>query len=151
MSLELLNELAKKAGLDDIPPYAIKFDDWGGRTSTTLVFDKTPDSSYLLNPIVAVPMREYIGGPSKVPSEYKGVVAVHRFAVSRLSLSKVTTPEKLKLILSPLINQGIIDLTNQLGFLHGMKLSLRMPGYSSFIQEVQDGLAYEIRIVVIKE
>jgi hypothetical protein len=151
MSLELLNQLAEKAGLDDIPPYAIKFDDWGDRTSTTLVFNKTPDSSYLLNPIIAVPMRQHIGGPSKVPGEYKGVVAVHRFAVSHLALSSVKTPEKLKLILSPLINQGVIDLTNQIGSLHNMKLSLRMPGYSSFIREVDGGSAYEIRIVVIKE
>jgi len=148
--LEKLNNLAKDANYDNFPCHSIIVEPWGERTSTTILFDKSQHEAILLNPIVACPIKDYIGEKSKVPSDYKGCVAIHRAAISYGAVSRIETLADLKSTLKPIINAGMVDLINQLGFLHGFKITMELPR-GGYFQEFENSNGYEFRISVIKE
>jgi hypothetical protein len=148
--LERLNRLAKEAGYSDLPFYGIIELGWGDKTSTTVVFDKFPESAFQLNPLIACPIKDYIGQPSKVPSDYKGLVAVHRAAISYAAADRIETVVQMKAVLDRIINLGVIDLTNQVGSLRGMKITMELPN-GSYFRHSAEAAAYEFRISIIKE
>jgi hypothetical protein len=148
--LEKLNKLAEEAGYFDLPFCGIIESGWGDKTSTTTVFDKSSQDVFQLNPIIACPIKEYIGQPSKVPSDYKGIVAVHRAVISYGLGYRIDNVSQMKVMLDRIINLGIIDLTNQLGSLHGMKVSMKLPN-GTYFRELTEASGYEFRLSVIKE
>jgi hypothetical protein len=148
--LERLNKLAKEAGYSDLPFHGITELGWGDKTSTTVIFDKSPQSAFQLNPVIACPIKDYIGQPSKVPFDYKGIVAIHRAAISYAAADKIQSTTQMKDTLDRIINLGIIDLINQVGFLHGMKITMELPD-GSYFKHSMEAAAYEFRISVIKE
>jgi hypothetical protein len=148
--IEKLNKLAEEAGYSDLPFCGIIESGWGDKTSTTIVFDKSPQDVFQLNPIIACPIKDHIGQPSKVPSDYKGLVAVHRAAISYGLVSRIVNVSQMKAMLDRIINLGIIDLTNQVGFLHGMKVTMKLPD-GTYFRELTEASGYELRISVIKE
>lgn len=150
--LEKLNALAKEAGYDDIFPHGIIVEPWEDSTSTTTIFDKDQSQPFVLNPITAVRIKTLVGQASKVPSDYKGVVAIHRAAVSIVAVSHINNVADLKMILNPIINAGIIDLTNQIGCINpfNSKVSMRLPS-GDYFKLMEDVDGYELRLSVIKE
>jgi hypothetical protein len=149
-TLEKLNKLAEEAGYKNLPYHSIIQDDWGNKTSTTLFFDKPTQNAVKLKPIVAARVRDYLGEPSKVPPDYKGLVAVHRAAFSYGCASRMNNVAQLTHVLDRLINSGITDLINQVGFLHGMKITMQLPD-GTYFRELTESTGYEFRISVIKE
>ena len=148
--LEKLNRLAKQAGYDDISPPSIIVEPWGDSTSTTIIFDKDQSQAFQLNPIIAVRIKDYIGEPTKVPKDYKGLVAIHRAAISYAMGSRIENVNELKQQLKIIINEGLTDLKNQVGCLIGMKITMKLPD-GSYFRHQTDSAGYEIRISVIKE
>jgi hypothetical protein len=146
--LQKLNELAKSAGYDQLNNKAYIIEPWGDRTSTTILFDKGDVA--MLNPVQAVPIKDYFGEKSKVPEDYRGVVAIHRAAISYGVVSRMNSLADLKTTLSPIINAGIVDLSNQIGFMHGFKITMEMPD-GNYFREFENSNGYEFRITVIKE
>ncbi len=150
--LEKLNALAKEAGYDDIFPQGIVIEPWEDLTSTTTIFDKEQSEAFTLNPIVAVRIKNYIGQPSKIPSDYKGLMAVHRAAISIGAVSRINNVADLKSFLDPIINAGIIDITNQIGLINpfNCKISMRLPS-GDYFKLMDNAGGYEIRLSVTKE
>lgn len=150
--LEKLNTLAKDAGYDNIFPHATIIEPWGDLTSTTTIFDKDQSQPFILNPITAVRIKDFVGEPSKVPGDYKGLVAVHRAAISISAISRIDTVTDLKSFLNPIINAGIIDLINQVGFINAFnfKISMKLP-CGNFFRLSENTEAYEIWLSVTKE
>lgn len=150
--LEKLNAFAKEAGYDDISHNAIIVEPWGDSTSTTTIFDKDQSQPFTLNPIVAVRIKDFIGEKSKVPSDYKGLVAVHRALISIGAVSRINNLAQFKSTFDRIINAGVIDLINQVGFINpfNSKISMKLPCGNFFKLDENSG-AYEIRLSVIKE
>ena len=153
--LEKLNRLAEDAGYDDISPNAIVVKEWGDSTSTTILYDNGETDAFMLKPVVAVPIKHYLGTePSKVPTDYKGPVAVHRAMLSIQAMNRINTTADLKSTLQPIINAGIVDLINQVGFIHqlGFKLTMLIPGVDGKYFTMNDNFAaYEFRLYLTKE
>ena len=152
--LEKINRLAEDAGYDDISPHAIVVQEWGDRTSTTTLYDKVETDAFMLNPVVSVPIKHYLGTESsKVPIDYKGPVAVHRAMLSVGAMNRINTTADLKSTLQPIVNAGIVDLINQVGFIGlGFKLTMLMPGYDGEYFRINDNhAAYEFRLFLTKE
>ncbi len=151
--IQRLNILAEDAGYDNISPNAIKVEDWGDRTSTTILYDKNHEDAFVLTPAVAVPIKMVLGEPSKVPVDYKGPVAVHRALLSYGAMTRIKTTADLKSTLQPIINAGIVDLINQVGHIGlGFKLTMVYPGYTKqYFRELENSAAYEIRLFLTKE
>lgn len=151
MNLEELNRLAEEAGYNDLFCHAIEVQPWGEKTSTTTFFDKDQNQPIQLNPIIACHIKDLTGGKCKVPSDYKGVVAVHRAALSYGAVSRIKNLADLKETLKPIINAGIIDLQNNVGFMHGMRITMKHDPSGTYFREMENAAGLELRIYVIKE
>lgn len=151
--IEKLNALAPDSILGNVPNYYIEIGSWEDSTSTTTLFDKDNDAAFTLNPVVAVPVKEYYTETPKfkVPEDYKGAVAVHRAYISLgAAVRGSNSLEALNLVLQTAVNAGIKDLINQIGNLRGYRLSGQLPD-NSYFRLVDDVNAVEFRLFVFKE
>jgi len=146
-----LNLFAKELGYDKIQTDAYRVLDWGNTTSTTLLFNNK-EECVRLNDIIGVPVRTVVCNKvNEVPSDYKGVVAIHRCAISYLLASRCNTSRKLGRVLQPVINAGVIDLINQVGFLGpGYRITMEQNG-GGFFRELETHGGLEFRLTLYKE
>jgi hypothetical protein len=145
--VKFLNELAEQAGFDEFHPHAVKVGDWGDLTSTTILYDKSSDDIIPLNPIKANPMKDYIGVGCKVPADYYGPIAVHRAAISLGGASRIKSVADLKYTLKLIINAGLEDILNQVGFLHNVTITMKSPS-GAYFKMMEDSNGIEFRLYV---
>jgi len=146
-----LNDLAVGSILDNISPEAVMIPPWGDMTSTTICFNR--GDAFALEDIKAVPICLYNCDNPKhvVPADYKGVVAIHRIALSLSSIERMNEQRDLNQVLEKLINAAKVDLINQIGSLRGYKLSAKQDKQQPYFQLMENYNGVELRIYVIKE
>lgn len=150
--LILLNSLAKNIYKDGLNGHPFIVKEWGENTSTTTFFDKKSEVVQL-EPLVAVPVSMYIPKTlNPVPEDFKGIAAVHRFALSYSMVSRITDEKSLASALSHILNAGQIALSDKLGMLNPFfKITILNPDGSDPFREMDNYAAIEGRIYAIKE
>lgn len=151
-SLNRLNELAKNCNFENINKNVWILEDISNKTSTTTFFDKDSQSAYTLNPIILFRQKKHITKSSVVPSNYKGLVALHRSAISIISLSRVKNEAELVSNLFPVIQAGIIDIMNQVGDIDADEFYLTMESPDgTFFRYLDNFAAVEIHLSLHKK
>lgn len=143
-----LNSIAKFCNLK-IPNHTYQIMPWGDNTSTTLCFNKQHVGAFVLEPVCAGSLKQYVVTEPKhnVPEDFRGLVGVHRAIISYSAASKITSPDSFEKVLAPLINLGIQDLMNQFGDLSRYELSIVYPGYEHLVfRDTENAVGFEIRI-----
>lgn len=152
--IEKVNRLAKECGYNNITTQALQvYRDAERPNGVTLLFNRNPDESFNLNPVTAAYVTVYnTTGRNYVPSEFTGVVAIHRINVSYSALSRINTAVDMQRFMGPLINEAVKDFIDEVGDIGvGYTITAKRPGNDNvYFRDIDDMAGMEFRLCLIK-